>query len=84
MSHKVIEIKGELWEFICQNPCLGSDEIIAKFADLGKTIIKKNFGEKKSIELIGVNDIEIGAILFAESIYYDKYPRPKLVNVKEY
>ena len=84
MSHNVIEIKGELWEFICQNPCLGSNKVIEEFANFGKTIIKKNFGEKNSLELIGVTDIEIGAILFAETVYYDKHPRPKLVNVKKY
>jgi hypothetical protein len=82
MSHNVIEIKGDLWSFICENSNLSAYDILADYADFGKTLITKNFGEKQSIELIGVNDIEIAAIQFAESVYYDTHPRPKLVNVK--
>lgn len=84
MSHNVIEIKGELWSFICANPALGSYDILAKYSNNGKTIVKKNFGEKNSLELIGVTEIEVGAIQFAERVYYDKHPRPRLVNVKKY
>jgi len=84
MSHNVIEIKGELWSFICENFTLGSYDILAKYSNNGKTIVKKNFGEKNSLELIGVTEIEVGAIQFAERVYYDKHPRPRLVNVKKY
>ena len=80
----VIEIKGDLWSFICANPTLGSYDILAKYSNNGKTIVKKNFGEKNSLELIGVTEIEVGAIQFAERVYYDKHPRPRLVNVKKY
>ncbi len=84
MSHMVIEIKGELWSFICANPTLGSYDILAKYSNNGKTIVKKNFGEKNSLELIGVTEIEVAAIQFAEKVYYDKHPQPRLVNVKKY
>lgn len=84
MSHIVIEIKGELWSFICANPNLGSYDILAKYSNKGKTIVNKNFGEKNSIELIGVTHLEVAAIKFAESIYYDTHPRPNLVNIKKY
>jgi len=84
MPHKVIEIKGDLWSFICENPKLPSYDILAKYSNFGKTLITKNFGEKQSIELIGVNDIEIAAIQCTEQIYYNLHPQPKLVNIKEY
>jgi hypothetical protein len=84
MSHNVIEIKGDLWSFICENSNLAAYDILADYANFGKTLVKKNFGEKQSIELIGVSDIEIAAIQFAEKIYYDTHPQPRLVNVKKY
>lgn len=84
MAHNVIEIKGELWSFICENHSLDGNHIIGKYSDLGKTIVKKNFGEKNSLELIGVNEIEIAALQFAEQVYNDLHPRPKLTHVKKY
>ncbi len=84
MAHNVIEIKGDLWDFLCQYPKIACNQIIDKYNDLGKIRVKKNFGEKNSLEIIGVNEMEIAAFQFAETLYHDHHPKPKLINLKKY
>lgn len=84
MSRIVVEIKGDLWGFICENFNSPSSDIIGKYSGIGKAHVKKNFGEKNSLELIGVSEIELAALQFMENVYYDLHPRPQLLNVKKY
>jgi|LakMenEpi03Aug12_release.lakeMendotaPanAssembly.Ray.scaffolds.fasta_scaffold2258594_1 hypothetical protein len=83
MGHSVARIEGELWTFICENPNLGAYKIIEKYSDLGKTIINKDFGKKKYIELIGVTELEAWALEGIESIYNEVYPR-QLLSFQQY
>lgn len=83
MAHNVVRIEGELWAFICEHPKLGASQIIEKYSDLGKTIINKDFGKKKYIELIGVTDLEVWALEGIESIYNETHPR-QLLSFQQY
>jgi hypothetical protein len=86
MSHKVIEIKGEMWDYIINHKALSEiwHGMIAKYVNSGKTIVRKNFGEKKSIEIVGIEEGDLLTLQCLEGIIYEQKLPPRLIKIKQY
>ena len=75
-----------MWNYMTSHAAFSEiwDGIIGKYADAGKTIIRKNFGEKKSIEIIGIKESDLLALQSIEDIIYKQNLPPRLIKIKQY
>jgi hypothetical protein len=86
MSHKVAEIKGELLDFIHKNQALTElwECMVSKYSDIGKIHTRRNFGAKSSIEIIGIEEMDLLVLGSIEKFFIEKITPSGFLKVKQY
>jgi hypothetical protein len=86
MSHKVAEIKGELLDFIHKNQALTKiwEGMVSKYSDIGKIHTRKNFAEKNSVEIIGIEEVDLLVLESIEKFFIEKITPSGFLKITQY